>query len=102
MKTRVSLKYFVSYWKTKEGKDKKRDTYESAYGLYEGWELTLNAFKNGIFPIKATQCEGHKILVTKQMLQRLSIALEQIQAGSTPGNKSNLSNSTFFGSSKIN
>ena len=27
-----------------EGKDKKRDTYESAHPLYEGRELTLNAF----------------------------------------------------------
>ena len=30
--------------RTKEGKDKKRDTYESVYVLYEGRELTLNAF----------------------------------------------------------
>ena len=31
-----------------EGKDKK-DTYESANALYEGRELTLNAFKSGNF-----------------------------------------------------
>ena len=31
---------------------RKRDTYESAYAFYEGQELTLNAFKSGIFPIK--------------------------------------------------
>ena len=36
------------------------DTYESAYALYEGHKLTLNAFKNGIFPIKVTQGEGLK------------------------------------------
>ena len=43
--------------KTKEGKNKKkekRDTYESVYALYEDRELTLNAFKNGIFSIKST------------------------------------------------
>ena len=36
-----------------ESKDKKRDTYENAYVLYEGQELILNAFKRGIFSIKA-------------------------------------------------
>ena len=41
--------------RTKEGKDKKRETYESIYALYEGGKLTLNAFRNGIFPIKSTQ-----------------------------------------------
>ena len=47
--------------KNKEGKDKKRDTYESAY---EGRELTLNA-------IKATKDKGFKLLTPKQMLQKL-------------------------------
>ena len=32
----------------------KRHTYESTYALYEGRELTINAFKCGIFPIKTT------------------------------------------------
>ena len=40
--------------KTKEGKDKKRNTFDSINALYEGRELTLNAFRSGIFPIKAT------------------------------------------------
>ena len=31
---------------------KKGDTYESAYALYEGQELILNAFKSVIFSIK--------------------------------------------------
>ena len=31
-------------------------------------ELTVNAFKSGILPIKATQCEGIKILAPKPML----------------------------------
>ena len=53
------LKYIVEFndksrSRTKEGKNKKRDTYESTYALYEGQELTLNAFKCGMFPIKTT------------------------------------------------
>ena len=54
--------------RTIEGKDKKRDTYESAYALYDGQELTLNAFKSGIFSTKATKGKGLKILTLKQML----------------------------------
>ena len=66
--------------KNKKGKDKKKDTYdESAYALYEGRELTPNSFKSGIFPIKATQSEGLKILTPKQMLQRLPIAPTQVK-----------------------
>ena len=44
-----------------EGKDKKRDAYESAYSPYEGRELTLNVCRSGIFLIKATKGEGLKI-----------------------------------------
>ena len=54
-------------------KDKKRDTYKNAYALYEGQELTLNAFKSGVSP-KKKQGKGLKIY-PKQMLQRLPIAL---------------------------
>ena len=61
--------------RTTEGKDKKRNTFESAIALYEGRELILNAFRSGIFPIKATKGEELKILTPKQMLQRLQIAL---------------------------
>ena len=62
------------------------NTYESAYRLYEGRELTLNAFKSGIFPIKATKGKGLKILIPKQMLQRLPIALAQVKVGNTSEN----------------
>ena len=53
------LKYIVEFndksrSRTKEGKNKKRDTYENRYLLYEGRELTLNPFKCGIFLIKTT------------------------------------------------
>ena len=57
--------------KTKEDKNKTRDTYESVYALYEGRELTLNSSRKEIFPIKSTQCKWSKILATKQMLQKL-------------------------------
>ena len=61
-------------------------TYESAYALYEGLELTLNAFKSGIFPVKEKQGKRLKILTPKQMLQRLSIALAQVKASNTSEN----------------
>ena len=35
-----------------EGKNKKRNTFESVNALYEDRELTINAFKSGIFPRK--------------------------------------------------
>ena len=38
--------------KTKEGKAKKQNTFDSVNALYKGWELTLNAFRSGILPIK--------------------------------------------------
>ena len=72
--------------KNKEGKVKKRDTFESLNALYKGQELTLNTFKSGIFPMKATQGRALKILTPKQMLQKLSIALAQVKAGNTSEN----------------
>ena len=71
---------------SKEDKNKKRDTYESAYALYEGQELTLNAFRKRIFAIKATESKGLKILTPEQMLQRLLMALTQVKAGDTSEN----------------
>ena len=38
--------------KTVESENKKRSIYKSAYALYQGPELILNAFRSGIFPIK--------------------------------------------------
>ena len=83
--------YNKSRTRTLENKNYKKDTYESAYTLYEGRELTLSAFKSGIFPIKETQGKGSsldlasrlKILTPKQVLQRLPIALGQVIAGNT-------------------
>ena len=64
----------------------KKYIYESAYALYEGRELTLCAFKNGIFLIKATQKEELKILTPKQILQRLPVAPAKAQANNTSEN----------------
>ena len=41
--------------KSKEGKAKKQNAFDSVNAHYEGRELTLNASRNGTFPIKATQ-----------------------------------------------
>ena len=71
--------------KTAEGKNKKWNTYEGAFALYEGRELILNAFRMGAFSIK-TQGKGLRILTSKQMLQRLPIALAQVKASSTSEN----------------
>ena len=71
---------------SKESKAKKQNTFDRVNALYEGRELTLNAFRSGIFPIKATQGKGLKILTPKQMLQILPIALTQVKAGSTSEN----------------
>ena len=79
--------YNKSRPKTLESKKKmKKCTYESAYALYKGRELTLNAFKSGIFPIKATKGEGLKILTPKQMLQGLPTAFAQVKTGNTSEN----------------
>ena len=68
----------------------------SINACYEGQELTLNAFRSGIFPTIATQrkgclsdlthvaeVSGHlslKILTPTQALRRLPIALTQLKA----------------------
>ena len=41
--------------KTKEGKDKKQNAFDSISAFYEGRELTLNAFTSEIFPITEKQ-----------------------------------------------
>ena len=39
-----------------------------------------------ILPIKATKVEGLKVLIPKQMVQRLTITLTQVKAGDTSEN----------------
>ena len=65
---------------------KKRNTYDSVNALYEGRNVTLNAFESGIFIIKATKGEGLKTSSLKQILQRLLIALAQVKASNTSEN----------------
>ena len=90
--------------RTIEEKDKKRDTYESAYSLFEGRELILNNFKSRIFLIKARKNKELKILTPKKMLQRLIIALAHVKAGNTSKNLLNKVRQIiyFFASSKRN
>ena len=38
--------------KTKEDRDKKRNTFDNVSALYEGQELTLNASRNRVFLFK--------------------------------------------------
>ena len=71
--------------RSKEGKGKSKFLW-SINALYEFLQLTLNAFKSGLFPIKAIDSEERKILPSKQMHQRLPIALSQVKAGSTSEN----------------
>ena len=41
--------------KTKERKDEERNTFDIVSVLYEGQELTLDAFRKGTFPIEETK-----------------------------------------------
>ena len=72
--------------KTKEGKAENQNTFGSVNALYEGRELSLNAFRSGIFPIKAAQGKNLKIYTPKQMLQRIPIAFARAKAGNTSEN----------------
>ena len=79
---------------TKKKIKERRNYFDSISTFYEGQELTLNAFRSGIFQIKATKGKGSpsdlvmhlKILTPKQMLQRLPIGLAQVTAGKTSEN----------------
>ena len=69
--------------KKKENKGKRRNTFDGISAIYEARKLTLYAFKSGIFPTKATKGKGLEIWTSKQILQILSIALEQVKVGNT-------------------
>ena len=73
--------------RSKNDKEKKKqNTLDSINALFEGRESILNAFRTKIFSIKEKQGKRLKILVPKQMLQRLPIALVQVKAGTTSEN----------------
>ena len=54
--------------KTKEGKDKKQNTFNSVSALYDGRELTLSAFRGEIYPIKEKQ--GKTIFIKENNLYK--------------------------------
>ena len=70
----------------KQIRTKKSNSYQRANVLYQRRELTLNAFKSGIFPLKSTQGKGLKILTRKQMLRRLPAAPAQVHTGNKSEN----------------
>ena len=41
--------------RTKKGKMKKINDFDSINALYQGWELSVNASRSGIFPLKPSQ-----------------------------------------------
>ena len=82
--------------RTKEGQDKRRDTYESVYALYEGRELSLNAFRSGLSLIKSTRWKKLKTLTSKKMPQRLPIALAQVKASNISENLLNEIRQTIY------
>ena len=54
--------------KTEEGKDKKQNTFNSVSALYDGRELTLDAFRGEIYPIKEKQ--GKTIFIKENNLYK--------------------------------
>ena len=88
---------YKSWPKTKKVRLRKEILLIGQMLFMKGRELTLNALKSGIFPLKAKKrvkddlCEKVKvkeatwlrILTPKQMFQRLTIALAQGKTGNT-------------------
>ena len=67
-----------------ESKKVKENVLYSAMALLEGREMVFKAFESGIF-LKIEELKqgtGLKVLTSKQILERLPIALAQIKAGS--------------------
>ena len=69
-----------------KAKEEKINSFKSSNALYEGQKITVSAFKTRIFPFISTQGKGRKILSPKYMLQRLPVALAEVQTGSTSEN----------------
>ena len=72
--------------KNKDDKKNKRNVFNTAKNLYEGRELVINAFKSRLFQLKSTTGTGLKVLIPKQMLQRLPIVLAPVRAGNNSEN----------------
>ena len=74
--------------RSQEKKQEKEIVLENLYNFFEGREKILDAFESKIFLTKSMSAAilnpGHSkliILTSKQMLQRLPIALAQLKAG---------------------
>ena len=89
------LKLWILRKKARPQKPEKKHILKNLYGLFEGRETILDASESKIFPIKiegtgvSDKVSDHsnlKLLVPKQMLQRLPIALAQVKTGNTPDN----------------
>ena len=78
-----------------EKKKRKKNIFNNLYALFDGREEAFDAFESKIFPIKSkgtgfldkvSDNPDLKILILKQMLQRLPIALAQVKAGNKSKN----------------
>ena len=74
-------------------KQKKEILKENLYNFFEAREMVFNGFKSKIFLTKSTGTgllnidnSKRKILTSKQMLQRLPIALTQVKVGNNSKN----------------
>ena len=79
--------------KTDKKKQKREIVKENLYNFFKAREMVLNGFKSKIFLTKSTGTglsttdnSKLKILTSKQMLQRLPIALAQVKAGNNSEN----------------
>ena len=92
--------------KTPDKKEKKLLTFEEIYRFLKARQKFINGFESGIFSIKEqAQGKGYpfdlarvakvsdrkqlKILIPKQMLQKLPIVLAQLKTGKTSENSLN-------------
>ena len=62
-----TIRYFGNTIYT-EDQDKKQNIVDSVNAFYEGWEWTLDDFRNQKFPIKATQWEGRPHMLASRPL----------------------------------
>ena len=72
--------------RTKESKIKKMNTFDNVNALYEGRELTLNAFKSGIFLLKPSQRNEWKYQHLHKCLKHYQIAPAQVNIGNASEN----------------
>ena len=72
------------------------NTLRSLHVPFEGREMIFNAFTSAIFPLLAAEGTSLKILIPKQILQRLVIALAYVEVGNASGNLQNEIRQTIY------